>query len=446
VSKPIQSDDSNKAHYQAQFANFDAERGGSWLAPIARDAFAQFETLGFPTRHLEEWRYTNVAPIARLAFTPASCAGDVELDALSFESFGGSRVVFVDGHYSAELSDIVDSAEIQFETLARVGETEAASANTAATIYGTLANSKDDGFAAFNTAFAQDGAVITFQRGDNAVTPVHLIFVSRGDTAPVASLPRVTIVAKAGSQGLVVQDHISLSDNTALTCAVSEIVTEADSSLDVVLVQRESDATYHIAKQCVRQHRNSRFGMHTVNLGGAILRNDLQIVLAEEHSECSLNGLYLATGGQIVDNHTLVDHAVPDCTSDEYYKGIMAERSRGVFRGRVLVRPDAQRTAATQQNRNLLLARTAEVDTKPQLEIYADDVKCNHGSSIGQLDADALFFLRARGLNTAAARVLLTMGFASQVTQSIANPDIRAWAAGLVTTQLEALFDAGGVS
>jgi Fe-S cluster assembly protein SufD len=156
--------------------------------------------------------------------------------------------------------------------------------------------------------------------------------------------------------------------------------------------------------------------------------------------------LYLATGDQIVDNHTLVDHAVPDCTSDEYYKGIMAERSRGVFRGRVLVRPDAQRTAATQQNRNLLLARTAEVDTKPQLEIYADDVKCNHGSSIGQLDADALFFLRARGLNTAAARVLLTMGFASQVTQSIANPDIRAWAAGLVTTQLEALFDAGGVS
>ena len=214
----------------------------------------------------------------------------------------------------------------------------------------------------------------------------------------------------------------------------------------MVLVQRESDATYHIAKQCVRQHRNSRFGMHTVNLGGAILRNDLQIVLAEEHSECSLNGLYLATGDQIVDNHTLVDHAVPDCTSDEYYKGIMAERSRGVFRGRVLVRPDAQRTAATQQNRNLLLARTAEVDTKPQLEIYADDVKCNHGSSIGQLDADALFFLRARGLNTAAARVLLTMGFASQVTQSIANPDIRAWAAGLVTTQLEALFDAGGVS
>lgn len=444
MSKQQQHVDTNLDHYREHFASRSARGAGNWLAPIASDAFALFEELGFPARTLEEWRYTNVAPIAKQAFDPALPGGATKGIVIPGSDLGGNRIVFIDGYHAPEHSTLPDGGEVTVHTLAELAREREAPASSSASIYSTLATPKEDGFTALNTAFAEDGAVITFNRGVTSRAPIHLVFVSSGSAVPRASFPRVVIVAQPGSHGLVVQEHVSLEGNPALTCAVSEIVTEADASLDMVLLQRESDATHHIARQCVRQQRNSRFALHTLNLGGAILRNDLEIVLADERAECSLNGLYLATGDQIVDNHTLVDHAVPDCTSNEYYKGIMADRSRGVFRGRVIVRPNAQRTEATQQNRNLLLSRTAEVDTKPQLEIYADDVKCNHGSSIGQLDEDALFFLQARGLDVPSARVLLTMGFASQVTQSIANSDVRDWAAGLVTERLEALFDGGG--
>ncbi|MCP4036859.1 MAG: SufD family Fe-S cluster assembly protein, partial [bacterium] len=208
----------------------------------------------------------------------------------------------------------------------------------------------------------------------------------------------------------------------------------------LVLVQRENEQTDHVSRQCVRQQRNSHFSIHTLNLGSAILRNDLEVVLADQGAACNLEGLFLGRGGQLVDNHTLVDHAMPHCTSDELYKGIVADESRGVFRGRVVVRPDAQQTAATQGNQNLVLGSEAEIDTKPQLEIYADDVKCSHGSSIGQLDEEALFFLRTRGLDKNVARTLLMSGFASQITQSIPNEAVREWAAGQVSDRLGSLL------
>ncbi len=430
-----QQDDSNLDHYRACFARRSSAERVDWLAPIRRDAFTHFEALGFPSRTLEEWRYTNVAPIARQAFTPAAAAAEVDITSLGLSDFGGPRAVFVDGHHAASLSsDLVDE-HFEFQSL---------TAGSPVSNYATLAHVKDDGFSALNTAFAEDAAIVTLSRGAVMARPLHLVFVSSGSSEATASFPRVLIHAESGSEGLIVQEHISLGSKPALTCAIAEVITEADANLDVVLLQRESDATYHMARQCVRQQRSSTFRLHTLNLGGAILRNDLEVVLEGEGASCTLNGLYVATGDQIVDNHTLVDHAVPHCDSHEFYKGIMAGASRGVFRGRVVVRPDAQQTSAVQQNRNLLLSRGAEVNTKPQLEIYADDVKCNHGSSIGQLDNDALFFLRSRGLDERAARVLLTMGFASQVTQSIPNADVAAWAGSAVTGRLEELFIAGG--
>lgn len=447
-------DDAARAHYVATFASLGRGDGGGWLGSLRQEAIERFAELGFPSRRLEEWRYTNVAPIAKLAFIPASGTGDpgaLDMEALALPDFGGTRLVFVDGLFAEHASRLSDDPALEFQSLAQSSSQADRVQGSSLAHYGTLVEAKDDGFAALNTAFATDGAVLTLTRGRALADPLQIVFISSGGPAttadgesqPRASFPRVLIVAEPGSEGVIVQDHISLAAGTSLSCAVSEIVLEEDASLKMILMQRESDATYHIARQRVRQQRNSRFSLHSLNLGGAILRNELDVVLADEGAACELDGLYLGRDRQLVDNHTLVDHAMPRCQSRQLYKGILADRSRGVFRGRVIVRPNAQHTAAEQQNRNLLLSRGAEVDTKPQLEIYADDVKCNHGSSIGQLDEEALFFLRSRGLDESVARALLTTGFAAQITESIGSKSIRDWATAVVGARLETLFNAG---
>lgn len=443
-----QESNSTLEHYRTAFSRGGDGRASSWLGAIQDAAFEQFAELGFPSRKLEEWRYTNVATIAKATFEPNSSntATDVvrEIEALDLADFGGPRLIFVDGGYRADASRLPEGDALKFTSLAATANFEASERDGALATYATLVDSKDDGFTALNTAFANDGAVLTLCKNANLPSPAHLIFISTGSDQLGASFPRVLIKAEAGSRGLIVQEHVSIGAHASLTTAASEIVVEAGASLDMVLVQRESDAAYHIARQTVRQHRDSQFSLCTLNLGGAILRNELDVVLADEGASCNLNGLYLGAEQQLVDNHTLVDHAVPNCESNELYKGILGDSARGVFRGRVIVRPDAQRTSATQQNRNLLLNRGAEVDTKPQLEIYADDVKCNHGSSIGQLDEEAMFFLRSRGLDENAAKSLLTMGFASQIAQSIPNATVREWAAEAVQARLEHLFINGG--
>ncbi len=433
-------------HYREAFANRADHRRSGWLAAIQDEAIERFAELGFPTRRDEEWRYTNVAPIAKQEFTPAPRPDVTDLAELELPEFGGGRLVFVDGHFAAEVSNLPDASAFEFASLAQASQQATPARGSALSHYGTLVSSKDDGFAALNTAFADDAAIVTLKRGQTPSAPLQIVFVSSADnrdTRPPVCFPRVLIVAEPGSDGMIVQDHVSLGSGVAFSCAVCEVITEENASLKMVLVQRESDAAYQIARQHVRQERDSRYSLHTFNLGGAILRNELEVVLADEGAKCQLNGLYLGTGKQLVDNHTLVDHAMPNCQSHEFYKGILADRARGVFRGRVVVRPGAQRTVAEQQNRNLLLGRAAEVDTKPQLEIYADDVKCNHGSSIGQLDEEALFFLRARGLDEAAARTLLATGFAAQISQSISQERVREWVESAVESRLESLFRTG---
>jgi Fe-S cluster assembly protein SufD len=237
--------------------------------------------------------------------------------------------------------------------------------------------------------------------------------------------PRVVVIAEAGSEITVVQDHVSVGAAAGFTNAVTEVHVGAGARVRFVLLQREDDAHLHVSNLQVRQDRDSLFSAHTLSLGGRLVRNDAGVLLADRGAECRLDGLFVGGGDAVIDNHTEVDHAHPRCDSHELYKGVLGGSARGVFRGRVIVRPDAQKTNATQSNRNLLLGAKAEIDTKPQLEIYADDVKCSHGSTIGRLDETALFYLRSRGIGEERARDLLTRAFALEVLERLPTPALR---------------------
>lgn len=385
------------------------------LGALRAEALARFADTGLPTTSDEEWRYTSLAGLARVAFELAPSGappprGEVEAAAAPF--FACSAFVFVDGRFVPELSSPSPLAcGVRVE---RVGDVVPPG-------FGELADAKQHPFAALNTALFEEATRVSVPAGASAEQPIHLVFVSTGGGTPRASFPRVLIDAGAGSRALVLQDHVSLGAGVRLTAAVSEIRVAEDASLEWVLLQREADETFHVACQAAHVARNGRFAARTLCFGGALVRNDLAARLAAPGAECHLDGLFLGSGERVVDNHTLVDHAEPHGTSRELYKGILADRSRGVFRGRIVVRPDAQRTDAQQSNANLLLGNGAEIDTKPQLEIWADDVRCSHGASIGRLDEDALFYLRSRGIGEAAARDLLTRGFAAEVLERIGS-------------------------
>jgi Fe-S cluster assembly protein SufD len=266
--------------------------------------------------------------------------------------------------------------------------------------------------------------------------PIHLLFISTGQRKPTLSQPRNLIVLGVGSQATLVETYAGLSDEVYFTNAVTEVVLGDGARLDHYKLQEESARALHIALTQVHHGRDSRFTSHSVALGAELARNEVRALLASEGSECTLNGLYMATGKQHLDNRTLIDHQSPRCTSRELYKGVLDGQSRGVFSGRVLVRHDAQTTDASQTNKNLLLSDEALVDTKPQLEIFADDVKCAHGAAVGQLDEDALFYLRSRGIGQESAKSLLTYAFASEMVNLIPLAPLRARVRELVTSRL----------
>jgi Fe-S cluster assembly protein SufD len=336
--------------------------------------------------------------------------------------FACSLVVFVDGRFEPALSaptaggpEVTSLASLAHE---RPEEALALLADA------DTVDWKGHPFAALHDAFVEDGAVVRLPRGDRLGNPLHLVFVSTGGDAPRVQHPRVIIDAGEGSEAVILQDHVSIGEGARLTNSVTQVRLGANAKIDLVLLQRESDDTFHVSQCRSVQERDSRLACHTVSLGGALVRNDLAARLSGEGAECTLRGLYVGHGDQVIDNHTWVDHAVPHCRSDELYKGVLGGASRGVFRGRVIVRPGAQKTDAVQSNPNLLLSDRAEVDTKPQLEIYADDVKCSHGSTIGQLSADALFYLRSRGIEQDAARDMLTAAFAASILEALPLPGL----------------------
>ena len=393
-------------------------RGGSrWLQDLRDHAASRFVELGFPTVRDEEWRFTNVAPIASTEFRPAPAAR-IDADALDAFLYADApfRLVIVNGRFSPELSRTSGlPTGMRFGSLATAATEHA---DVVGRYLGQVADANTRAFAALNTAFTHDGAYVFIPDGVVLEEPLQLLFVSAGDGVTM-SHPRALIVAGDRSQARIVETYVSAPGVKHFSNAVTEVVAGEGAVIDHYKVQEESVEAFHIASMHIHAARSSNVSTHAFTLGGRLVRNDIIAVLDGEGAEATLNGLYLADGDRLVDTHTTIDHAKPHCPSHEIYKGILGGNARAVFNGKIIVRQDAQKTDAKQTNRALLLSDHATINTKPQLEIFADDVKCTHGAAIGQLDDDALFYLRTRGLTFAEARDLLIHAFAGEIIDRV---------------------------
>jgi len=421
----------NQAPYLSGFAVVEdklAARGAPWLHRIRTAAIRRFAELGFPTTHIEEWKYTNVAPLTRIPFEPAAelPAGQVAetLHGRPFASLGACRAVLVNGRYCRELSSPGALPQgVRVCSLAEALETEP---NLVEEHLARYASFENHAFVALNTAFLEDGVFVRIPNGVALEQPLCLLSVSAPDGRPAVSYPRTLILAGRDSQAEIIEGFLGLEDSLYFSNAVTEIVVGEGAVIGYAKLEAESDRAFHFGALHVRQERSSNFTSHSIGLGGSLVRNEVGVVLGGEGTECALNGLYLATGQQHVDNYTTMDHAQPHSTSHELYKGILDGQARAVFHGRIIVRPAAQKTDAIQRNKNLLLSEDAVINTKPQLEIYADDVRCTHGATVGQVDPDAVFYLRSRGIGDQEARSLLTYAFASEMIDRIKAGPLRA--------------------
>jgi Fe-S cluster assembly protein SufD len=411
-----------------EYDRFVRERGGSappWLRELRSRALARFGETGFPTTRDEEWRFTNVAPIAETRFAlagqPADGADPLGLvNGVAFDRVG-ARVVIVNGRFSADLSTLPGGSRV---TATGLGAALAADPAALEPELGKLAL-EGRPFAALNTAFLDDGALIRIPAGTVVEDPIHIVLVTVSGAAPVVTHPRIVVVAGANAQATVVETYIGTSGKQYLTNAVTEVVLGDRAVLEHYKDQREPVTAYHTATMHVRLGRSSTFASQSFAFGGQIVRNDIVAVLGGEGGECTLNGLYFSDARRLVDTHTVIDHAMPHCASHELYKGIIAGKARAIFNGKIVVRPDAQKTDAKQTNRALLLSDEAQINTKPQLEIFADDVKCTHGAAIGQLDDEAMFYLQTRGLTAVEARDLLIHAFAGEILNQIKVEPLR---------------------
>jgi Fe-S cluster assembly protein SufD len=415
-------------HYLSDFERLEKGGAAPAVQRLRKAALARFAELGFPGPRDEEWRFTPVAPLAKTPFRlgPADVPGSADayrqlthgdepgatLLAVNAERpflLGGSRPL-PDGVLVGSLAEALEKHPQLVEPhLAR------------------LADYKRHVFVALNTAFLRDGLFVYVPPGRVVEGPIFLesLVAAFNDNAPYAWHRRCLIVLGANARATVVEQFNGLPGVAYLTNAVTEVVVGANASLDHYKVQEEGDAAFHMAMMQVQLARAARFSSHAVALGGAWVRNEVNAVFGGEGGECTLNGLYRGAGRQLVDNHTFIDHALPHCTSHELYKGILDGQARGVFNGKIFVRQDAQKTDAKQTNQTLLLSDDATINTKPQLEIYADDVKCTHGATVGQLDAEQAFYLRSRGIGADEARALLTFAFANDIIERIQVASVR---------------------
>jgi Fe-S cluster assembly protein SufD len=397
---------------------------------------AKFAALGIPTVREEEWRFTNVAPIGAVDF---QLAGQISGTADRLHGFAYTdapvRLVVVNGRFDTTLSRVKGlPAGVQAGSVATALKDYA---DVVQRYFGQLADLNARSFTALNTAFVQDGAFIHIPEGVAVETPIHVVFVTGGEGAHVMAHPRTLIVAAAGAQATVIESYIGAAGETYFTNAVSEVFVGENAGLIHYRVQQESLEAFHLGALHAHTSRSARFSSHSFSLGGRIVRYDASAILDGEGGDCTLNGLYLADRERLIDNHTTIDHAKPHCGSHEVYKGILGGASRAVFNGKIIVRQDAQKTDAKQTNRALLLTDGATINTKPQLEIFADDVKCTHGAAIGQLDDEAIFYLRARGMTYAEARDMLIHAFANQVLEGVTVEPLRVALEAELFAQLE---------
>jgi len=424
--------------YLESFARFEKTAVGhqhGWLRKLRQEGFARFSELGFPTTHDEDWRFTNIAPISRTAFQLAESAKVSRRDLEPFLIPGAAcRLVFVNGRYAPDLSSLGKLPKgVHVASLAEAIKRDGDKLQTR---LGRYASFEKDVFIALNTAFLADGGYVHVPRGVVVEAPICLLYVSTGDSAPAMAHPRNLIVAEDHSQVTVVEDYVSVASGVMFSNVVTELYAGEDAVVAHYMIEREDTQALNVSTLRIEQERNANVESHSVLLGGALVRNNVHPVLAGEGGECLINGLFIGTGRQHMDNYMLVEHAQPRCNSRQFYNGILDEQAHGVFHGRIIVHKDAQKTDAKQTNRNLLLSDEAQIDTKPQLEIYADDVKCTHGATIGQVEENALFYLRSRGLDEIAARRLLLYAFASECLDRMRTGPVRTYLENLTTNWL----------
>lgn len=403
-----------------------------WLAELRRSGRARFETAGLPNPKMEAWRGTNVTPLSSIPFVAAKPAEE-PTHALTRLGLGGPRLVFSAGEPIASAGRAPDGlwAGTFAAALARFGDE----------LRGWIAADEEEAgaFEALNQASLGYGAVVVAREGTDADAPVEIVYALGAQSSAAIQQPRTLIVAERNSRVQVVETFFGEGETATLTNAVSRVLIGDNARVEHARVQLEGPAAWHVSTVTSRQGRDSRYTAHHINLGAATARHNTRAILDGEGAGCLLNGLYLVSGNQHVDNNTVLDHAKPHGDSREVFKGILADKARSVFTGRIIVRPDAQKTDAKQSNPNLLLSPTALAQTRPQLEIYADDVKCTHGATVGQMDEEAVFYLRARGLSESAARNMLIHAIADEVISAIGMTPLRETLEAEVNTRLDDL-------
>lgn len=391
----------------------------SWLRGRREKARAVLATEGFPTTRDEDWKYTDPTPLANIILKdPQSESAPpllTQIESLLFDSKTCCRLVFLDGEYSPEFSCVCDVPPgVVLRSLRDVLQNEP---QLVENHLGRAARDEDNAFVALNSALFSDGAFVQIPNESISDKPIQILFVSTGKT--LAAQPRIVVIAGGSSATTIVESYVSLHGEPHLTNAVTEIFAGPNARVDHYKAQTENESALHVATLQVLAARDANIASHAFTFGGRVARSDSNAIMQGEGCEVTLNGLYLGRGQQVIDNHTVMDHAMPHCHSYEVYTGILDDESRGVFNGKIFVRPDAQKTDAKQSNRALLLSRGAEINTKPQLEIFADDVKCTHGATVGKLDEIATFYMRSRGIGADLTRRLLTYAFAAEVVETL---------------------------
>ena len=423
-----------------QHQKFEADLNGhsGSLQTLRKTAITDFDRLGYPTTADEAWKSVNLSSLTTPDFQPAT---SVDIDPATLEPFiytdqQGLRLVFINGHYSADHSSTSDlPSGVTIDSLAKHHDNPLVQEHL-----GKVASTSDLAFTALNTAFLFDGAFIHIPRNVILDTPLHLLFITADATTPIASHPRTLVIAESNSQLSLTETFAGLNTAKYLTNSVTEIIAQDNAHIDHVRLELEGDQSLHIANLKANLGRSSNLVSHNFTLGGAFIRNDISAHLIGEGSEATVNGFYVLEDDQHLDNYTLLEHAEPHCPSHELYKGILGGSARAIFRGKIHVHQKAQHTDAYQQNENILLSDNARVNAKPQLEIYADEVKCSHGATIGQLDENALFYLQARGISKPEAKRILLRAFADDVVNRVAYEPTKSHLSELIDAKLDRIY------
>ncbi len=434
-------------NYQTAFQTLrQAKPTVAWVELVRESAMDRFELLGFPTVKDEEWKYTNLAPVSKESFLPATKESSMTVEDASrvaYPETARSHVVLVNGKFREDLSQTSELGSVVVLDLFNA-TVDARYSKIIRNYLARNANYHDRGLTALNTAFLQSGLFVLIPRNVELKTPLQISLIADPAESRAMTFPRVLLVAEENSSAKVIENFVASGEGSYFTNSVVELVLEDGARLTHSRLQRESLDGVHVGTTSVELGRGSHYNSTAINLGAKLARHDISVVMDHDGAECWVDGLYVVGPDQHSDTHSLIDHKKPHCNSHQLYKGILDGNGRAVFNGKVFVREGAQKTDAMQTNKNLLLSPQARVDTKPQLEIYADDVKCAHGAAIGQLEQDELWYLQARGINPELAKSVLTYGFAEEVIGKIEVESIRKELDEAVMNQLHTRLEVEG--